>query len=141
MASPTFKLEIVTPERVFLSETVEMVVVKTPQGELGVLAGHIPLVVAIAVGPVKVKKSDGEELTAVLTEGFMEVRQDKTIIFTDTAEWPHEIDANRAEAARKRAEERLAMKQSEVEYIRSQAALSRAMARLKVKGRDSSKLK
>ena len=131
--APTFKLEIVTPERVFLSETAEMVIVKTPQGELGVLAGHIPLVVAIDIGPIKIRKAGGEELEAVLTEGFMEVKQDKTIIFTDTAEWPHEIDANRAEAARKRAEERLAMKQSEVEYVRSQTALTRAMARLKVK--------
>lgn len=139
--APTFKLEIVTPERVFLSEDAEMVVVKTPQGEMGVLAGHIPLVVAIDVGPIRVKKANGEEIEAVLNEGFMEVKQTKTIIFTDTAEWPSEIDANRAEAARKRAEERLAMKQSEVEYVRSQAALSRAMARLKVKGRNDMHLK
>lgn len=139
--APTFKLEIVTPERVFLSEDVEMVVVKTPQGEMGVLAGHIPLVVAIAVGPIKIKKANGEELEAVLTEGFMEVKQEKTIIFTDTAEWPSEIDANRAEAARQRAEERLTMKQSEVEYVRNQAALARAMARLKVKGKNSIHLK
>lgn len=131
--TPTFKLEIVTPERVFLSEDVEMVVLKTPQGEIGILAGHIPLVVAVAVGTCKIKKAGGEWVNAVLTEGFMEVKQDKTIIFTDTAERPEEIDANRAEAARKRAEERLALKKSEEEYIRSQAALSRAMARLKAK--------
>jgi F-type H+-transporting ATPase subunit epsilon len=133
--APTFKLEIVTPERVFLSDDVEMLVVKTPQGEMGVLAGHIPLVAAVAVGTCRITKKTGEVVDAVLTEGFMEIKQEKTIVFTDTAEWPEEIDANRAEAARKRAEERLAMKQSEVEYVRTQAALARAMARLKVKGR------
>jgi len=135
--APTFKLEIVTPERGFFSDDVEMLVVKTPQGEMGVLAGHIPLVAAIAVGSCRIKKKTGEMVEAVLTEGFLEIKQEKTIVFTDTAEWPDEIDANRAEAARKRAEERLAMKQSEVEYVRSQAALTRAMARLKIKGRYS----
>lgn len=139
--APTFKLEIVTPERVFFSEDVEMVVVKTPQGEIGILAGHIPLVVAVAVGNGRIKKENGEWVEAVLTEGFMEVKQDKTIIFTDTAEWPYEIDANRAEAARKRAEERLAIKQSEIEYVRSQAALTRAMTRLKAKGNIKGKMK
>jgi F-type H+-transporting ATPase subunit epsilon len=131
----TFKLEILTPERVFFSENVEMVVVQTPQGKMGILAGHIPLVAAIGVGTGRIKKENGEFVEAVITEGFMEVKPEKVIIISDTAEWPDEIDANRAEEARKRAEERLAMKLSEVEYIRSQAALARAMARLKVKGR------
>lgn len=131
MAS-TFKLEIVTPERMFFSGDVESVVLKTLQGEIGILPGHIPLVAAVAVGPLRIKK-DGEWVEAVLTEGFMEIKQDKTIILTDTAEWPHEIDENRAEAARIRAEERLHQKLSQMEYIRSQAALSRAMARLRVK--------
>lgn len=135
--APTFKLEIVTPERVFFSENVEMVVVKTPQGEMGILAGHIPLVTVVAVGTSRIKKEDGEWVDAVLTEGFLEVKQEKTIIFTDTAEWPDEIDANRADAARIRAEERLMIKQSDVEYYRSQAALSRAMTRLKAKGRTT----
>jgi F-type H+-transporting ATPase subunit epsilon len=128
----TFKLEIMTPERVFYSDNVEMVIVATPQGELGILAGHMPLVAAIAVGSGRIKKENGEWVEAILTEGFMEVKQDRVVIIADTAEWPHEIDANRAEAARKRAEERLAIKRSEEEYARSQAALARAMARLKV---------
>ncbi len=131
MAS-TFKLEIVTPERLFFSGDVETVVLKTPLGEIGILPGHIPLVAAVAVGPLRIKK-DGEWVEAVLTEGFMEIKQDKTIILTDTAEWPDEIDENRAEAARVRAEERLHQQISQIEYIRSQAALSRAMARLRVK--------
>lgn len=130
MAS-TFYLEIVTPERSFFSGDVEMVILKTPEGEMGILAGHIPMVVAVAIGPIRIKQ-DNEWLEAVLNEGFMEVKQDKTVILADTAEWPNEIDINRANAARERAEERLRRQESKTEYIRSQAALSRALARLKV---------
>ena len=127
----TFNLEIVTPERKFFSGEIEMVILKTPEGEMGILQGHTPMVVAVAIGPIKIKK-DGEWLEAALTEGFMEVKQDRTVILTDTAEWPNEIDINRAKEAKERAEERLNRQLSQVEYIRSQAALARALARLKV---------
>lgn len=130
MAS-TFFLEIVTPEKKFFSGDVEMVILKTPEGEMGILEGHTPMVVAIAVGPVKIKK-DGEWQEAILTEGFMEIKQDKTIILTDTAEWPHEVDIARAKAAKERAEERLRRQLDQVEHMRSQSALARALARLKV---------
>lgn len=129
----TFLLEIVTPERVFFTGQVEMVVLKTPQGELGILAGHMPLVCAVDVGTTRIKKDSGEWVEAVLNEGFMQVTQEKAVIFTDTAEWPEEIDENRAQLARQRAEERLSQRNSHVEYARSQAALARAVARLKVK--------
>lgn len=131
MAS-TFHLEIVTPMRIFFSGEVKMVVLKTPEGEMGVLKGHIPMVVAIAVGPIRITRGT-ECLKAVLSEGFMEVKQDKTIILADTAEWPYEIDVNRAEAAKQRAEERLRSKLSHKEYMHSQAALAKAMERLKVR--------
>jgi len=130
MAS-TFYLEIITPNRIFFSGEVESISLRTPMGGMGVLKGHIPMVVGVDVGPIKIKK-DGEVLEAVLTEGFMEVKQDKVVILVDTAEWPHEIDRNRAEAAKRRAEERLHRQLSQIEYIRSKAALARAMARLKV---------
>lgn len=131
MAS-TFNLEIITPERKFYTGDVEMIVLRTPEGEMGILKEHTPMVVAVAIGPIRIKK-DGEWLEAVISEGFMEIKQDKTIILADTAEWPDEIDINRAEAAKRRAEERLQRQLSEVEFIRSKAALARAMARLKVK--------
>lgn len=130
MAS-TFNLEIVTPERKFFSGEVEMVILKTPEGEMGILKEHVPMVVAIAIGPIQIKK-DGEWLEAALSEGFMEVKQDKTIILADTAEWPDEIDVNRAKAAKERAEERLQRQTDEIETIRSRAALARAAARLRV---------
>lgn len=131
MASSTFELEIVTPERKFFAGPVEMVILKTPQGEMGILKDHMPMVIVVAIGPIKIKK-DGEWLEAVLTEGFMEIKQDKTVILTDTAEWPSEIDHNRAKAAKERAEERIHRQLSRQEYLQSQAALARALARLKV---------
>jgi F-type H+-transporting ATPase subunit epsilon len=130
MAS-TFDLEIVTPERKFYAGEAEMVILKTPEGEIGILRDHMPVVVAVDVGPIKIK-ADGKWLEAILTEGFMEVNQNKVVILTDTAEWPEEIDVNRAKAAKERAEERLQRKISEIEYMRSKAALARALERLKV---------
>lgn len=128
----TFFLEVVTPERKFFSGEVEMVILKTPEGEIGILKGHTPMISAVAIGPMRIKQN-GEWLEAVLNEGFLEIKNDKAIILTDTAEWPHEIDENRAKAAKERAEERLHSQLAKVEHIRSQAALARAMARLKVK--------
>ena len=127
----TFYLEIVTPERKFFSGEVEMLMIKTPDGEIGILKDHMPMIAAVAIGPVKIQK-DGEWLEAVLSEGFMEITQKKTIILADTAEWPNEIDINRARRAEERARERLQSKLSQIEYMRSQAALQKALTRLKV---------
>lgn len=132
----TFNLEIVTPDRKFFSGEVEMLVLKTPEGEIGILKDHMPMVVAVAIGPIRIQK-DGDWLEAVLSEGFMKIMQDKTVILVDTAEWPNEIDINRAKAAQERAKERLQSQLSRVEYMRTQAALQRAFSRLQV----SSKLK
>ena len=130
----TFFLGIVTPTRKFFEEQVEMVIVKTPNGELGVLPGHIPCVAALEVGPVKIKRN-GEWIEAVLSEGFMEITQRRSLIMADSAEWPDEIDENRANEAKQRAEERLQRQISRIEYVQSKAALARAMARLKVKSK------
>ncbi len=131
----TFNLEIVTPERKFFQEEVEMLVLKTPDGEMGVLKGHIPMVTTVSIGPARILH-EGQWKQAVLTTGFMEIGRSSTVILVDTAEWPHEIDINRAQEARRRAEERLHRKLSRIEYQRSQAALSRALARLKITGRS-----
>ncbi|NLX92177.1 MAG: ATP synthase F1 subunit epsilon [Firmicutes bacterium] len=86
----TFKLDIVTPDRKFFSGESEMVVVKTPEGEIGVMGGHLPMVAAITTGPIKMLV-DGKWLTAFLSEGFMSVKRDGTVVLVDTAKWPHEI--------------------------------------------------
>ena len=129
--SSTFYVEILTPERKFFWGDVEAIIVKTPTGEMGILKGHIPMVVFIDTGIIKIKKDD-KWIEAVLSEGFMEVKRDRTVLLVDTAEWPDEIDVNRAQAAKRRAEERLLRRMNRTEYIQTKAALARAMARLKV---------
>ncbi len=127
----TFFLEVLTPERKFFSGEAEGVVFKSVDGEMGVLAQHAPTVVAVDVGPLKIN-AQGEWKEALVTEGFAKIMPDKVVILTDTAEYPEEIDINRAKAAKDRAQERLQKQLSQIEYVRSKAALARAMARLKI---------
>ena len=129
--SKLFKLEILTPERQFLDREVEAVTVVAPDGELTVLADHAPLVAAMDIGSIRIKY-DGQWHETFISEGFIEVKSEGVLIFTQASEWPEEIDINRAIAAEKRAAERLRQKQSVTEYKQSKIALSRAMARLRV---------
>jgi F-type H+-transporting ATPase subunit epsilon len=82
-----FKLDILTPTGKFFSGESEMIVAKTPGGEIGIMSGHLPMVAAIAIGPLKMF-IDGKWLTAILSEGFMAVSRDSTVVLVDTAEWP-----------------------------------------------------
>lgn len=127
----TFYLVIKTPERHFFNDAVEEILIETSEGQIGILPGHEPMITTVAIGPVKIKVN-GEWKEAVLSEGFMEVNQDMVVALVDTAEWPEEIDANRAKRAEERAKERLQGKLSHIEYVRSQAALQRAISRLEV---------
>ena len=127
----TFYLEIVTPDKKFFADNVQELVLHTPNGQIGILKDHMPMVIAVSIGPFRIKQ-DGEWKEAVLSEGFMDIHQDKVIVLVDTAEWPDEIDINRAKAAEERARERLQGKLSRMEYMQSQAALQRALSRLKI---------
>lgn len=134
MAS-TFRLEIVTPDRKFFEDDVDMAVVRTSEGDLGILKNHMSLVSPLAIGTVKIKK-DGVYTEAACAGGFVQVRQDKTTIITDSAEWPEEIDVERAKRAVDRAEERMKNAHAGVDVIRAQLALERALNRLKIAKRD-----
>lgn len=125
-----FLLEIVTPDRVFFNEEVERTVVRTKDGDLGILSDHIQMVSQIAVGRIKIKTND-KVLEAALGGGFIKVDLEKTTILTDSAEWPEEIDIDRATAAKKRAEERLGKKEG-INVARAEIALNKALNRLQV---------
>ncbi len=127
-------LEIATPAKLAAAETVEEVVVPGTEGYFGVLPGHAPLLATVGVGELTYRQA-GTEYHLALFGGFAEVRNDKVIILTDTAERPHEIDRARAERARERAEARLAGRMGDVDYTRAMAALLRALARLMVANR------
>ena len=132
----TFFLEVLTPERKFFSGEAECVIFKSSDGEMGVLAKHAPTVSAVSVGPLRIN-AQGKWIEAVVTEGFAKIMPAKVVILTDTAEYPEEIDINRAKAAKQRAEERLQKKLSQLEYMRSKTALARAMARLSATNKRS----
>ncbi|MDR5659710.1 ATP synthase F1 subunit epsilon [Serpentinicella sp. ANB-PHB4] len=127
-----FRLEIVTPDRVFFDEEVTMVVVRTDDGDVGLMSDHIQMASRIPIGRVKIKK-DGEILGASVASGFIKVGLDKTTIITDAAEWPDEIDPERAEAAKERAEKRLQQKTEDVNTRRAEIALNKALNRIYVR--------
>jgi F-type H+-transporting ATPase subunit epsilon len=131
----TFLLEIVTPERKVYAEDVNMVVVKGAEGELGILPNHIPLVTPLRISAAKIKQGSKETIVAV-QGGFLEVRKDKVVLLAESAEFPNDIDVERAQAAKTRAEQRLtSARKDEVDFRRAEMALQRAMNRLEVGGR------
>ncbi|WP_028550960.1 F0F1 ATP synthase subunit epsilon [Paenibacillus sp. UNC451MF] len=129
----TFLLEIVTPERKVFAEEANMIIVKGVAGELGILPNHIPLVTPLKVAPVTVKQN-GKQLYIAVNGGFMEVRKDKVVILAESAELPEQIDLERAQAAKERAEKRLASKDN-YDFKRAEAALQKALNRIEVYGR------
>jgi len=128
-------LEIATPTRLVVTESVDEVVIPGSQGYFGVLPGHAPFLTTVGVGEL-VYRVGRDERNLAVSGGFAEVRNDKVIVLADTAERPEEIDRARAERARERAERRLAGRtDEEVDYARALAALARAVVRLMTAGR------
>jgi len=126
------KVDIVTAERlVYSEEGVERLIVPGVEGELGVLTLHAPLLTMIQPGVLRIVKG-GDEVEMAITGGFIEVRQNRVTILADAAERAEEIDAVRAEEARRRAQRRLEERISEEDLARAEASLARALARLKV---------
>ena len=132
MAEKTFKLEIVTPERIVLSEDVVSLTVPGAEGSLGILANHAPLVAELMIGEIVIRDEDGHITRLATGGGFMEVKENVVRILADTAERPEEIDIARAEESKRRAEERLRSSTEDVNRARAEAALKRAIIRIRV---------
>ena len=126
-------LEIVTPARVVLEKEVDSVVAPGSEGEFGVLPGHVSFLSGIVPGELRYTAGSDKEILAVTT-GFAEVFKNKVSILVDAAERASEIDADRATKAMERAKERLVHDRSDkdIDFVRAEAALRRAVARLKV---------
>lgn len=135
MALPThIDLQVVTPDRLVVQERVDEVQVPGSEGYFGVLPGHTPLLATLGIGELWFRK--GQEKTFLsISGGFAEVLPDRVTILARIAERAEEIDAERAAAARARAEQRLAEPKAEMDYERARAALERALIRLQVAGR------
>ncbi len=127
----TFQLEIVTPSRLLVKDVAEEAQIPGLSGYLGILPGHAPLITELAVGVITYKAS-GAMHTLSVAWGFAEVLQNKVTILAEAAERPQEIDIERAQKAKDRAEQRLKSNDLKVDYTRAEDALQRAETRLNV---------
>ena len=125
----TMKLLVNTPERVFYNDDVTFVELSTSEGEIGIYPNHVPLTAVLVPCVLKIHP-DGEVKKAAVHGGIVEILKDRVTVLAEIAEWPDEIDVNRANEAKVRAERRLAAKESNLDVHRAELALRRSLARL-----------
>lgn len=126
----TLDLQVVTPERSVLTETIDALVIPAPKGYLGILPNHAPIITGLEPGMIKYHKSGTKKYLSV-GGGFMEVSNNKITILADVAEMPGEINKARAQAAKERAQKRLKGNHEGIDVDRAELALKKAMARLR----------
>ena len=129
MADNIFKVEIITPDRVFYKGESDFIEFTSMSGELGVYKNHIPMTTVLAPGLVTIHNGEEEKVAAVHA-GFAEILGDKVTLLAELAEWPDDIDVSRAESAKERAEERLANHTAEIDVKRAEYALRKALIRI-----------
>ncbi len=125
-----FLLEIVSPQRVFYQQDVEMVELNTTEGEIGIYADHIPLTALVAPGIMTITEDEATTKEAAVLEGFIEILPDKVTVLAQSCEWPDEIDLNRAREAKVRAERRIQSSDGTINQSRAEMALRRALIRI-----------
>jgi len=130
----TIRLQVVTPERVVLEDDADIVIARGAEGDLGILHGHEPLITPLDIGELMYRK-DGAENILAISGGFLEVRPDKVIVLADVAERSEDIDEQRAQAARDRAEAEVRDQQDTEMAAAAEASLQRALLRIRVAGR------
>ena len=128
----TFQLEIITPTRIFSEGQVNYVRAESPDGQFGIMSHHTAATIALGIGEVKVVKN-GKEYYYATTGGFADIQPESVLLLLETAELVTDIDVNRAESARKRAQDRLNNK--EMDKVRTRTAIAKAKNRLKVSKR------
>lgn len=137
--SNLFKLEILTPKREFFNSEVEALTFTSTDGERTILAGHAPMISTLGIGTLKIKQ-DGEWKTAFQSEGFVEVRPDEVLVFSQLCEWDSEIDLVHVERIRAAIEEEARSEQSIAEQRHTAISLTRTLMRLKVANQSKTKL-
>ena len=124
-------LEVISPDQIFWDDEVETAVVRTIEGDVGLMNDHLPMVSPLAVGRIKIVKN-GKPRDASCAEGVVKVREDHALIITEAVEWIDEIDIERARKAKERAEKRLAAKKNDVDLDRANIAMTKALNRIKL---------
>lgn len=127
-----FDVEIICPERVFHTGKASMIEFNTTEGQIGVFKNHVPTTLIIAPGVVTITDDSDKKLNAAVHSGFATILQDKVTLLAEIAEWPDEIDKDRAMAAKDRAEQRLRDKDANIDLLRAEVALKKALTRLEL---------
>ena len=133
MADRAFKLEVITPDRMVLSDR-HIVSVSVPgiEGYLGILANHAPMMTEMAIGRLDFRRADGTSDVMAISDGFVEIFENQVTVLAESAELAKEIDVERAEQSVQRAEERLSSGESDIDLDRAKIALMRAINRINV---------
>lgn len=127
----TVQCDIVSAQENIFSGNVEMLTATASNGELGVMAGHAPMLTGLAPGPVNIRTEDGKEEVYFVSGGYLEVQPHHISILADTAQRAHDMDEAAAKKARDEAEREMANRSSEVDYSRAAARLAEAAAQLR----------
>lgn len=127
----SFQLEVVTPDRLFYSGPAEKLIVRTAQGDIGILRGHAPYVSSLGIGEMKLYVDDEVRIAAV-SGGFIRVDKEQTTVIAITCEWSDEIDLERAKKAKEKAEETIRLNKSKQEHEKAVIKLKRAINRIDV---------
>lgn len=131
-ADNLFDLKIITPDRVFYSGKASFLELNTVEGEIGIYKNHIPMTAVLEPGIATITEEGGNKKEAALHTGFMEILGDRITILAEIAEWPDEIDRNRAQEAKIRAERRLQNDKSNINITRAELALHKALVRIEL---------
>lgn len=126
-----FKLRVISPDRIFYDGEASMVELRTSEGEVGIYRDHIPMTMIVVPGVLRIKERDGVK-EAALHAGFIEVLPEEITILAEIVEWPEEIDVNRAEEAKVRAERRLSTGDPDINLVRAEIALKKSLVRLEL---------
>ena len=129
----TFHLKVLTVDKQFFDGEVDRIVVRTSQGDVGILPNHVPYVAALGVGGLTIIRN-GERRVAAVSGGFVDVSAEQTTILARSCEWADEIDVNRANSAAERARAAIQKKESEREYEVAQVKLKKALNRIRIAG-------
>ncbi|MCQ2407182.1 MAG: ATP synthase F1 subunit epsilon [Oscillospiraceae bacterium] len=128
----TFRLQIITPEKIFFEGEVQRVIIRTSEGDAGILAKHEKYVAALPSGPVKITMADGTERIAALSGGAVKVSPAQTAVLANAVEWAEDIDINWAKRSEEDALRRKANSQTQEESKYAELKLQRALNRLRV---------
>ena len=126
-----FHLKVLTVDRYFYDGEVDRIIIRTTQGDAGILPGHVPYVAAIGIGGLTIIK-DGEKRVAAVSGGVVDVSKEQTVVLARTCEWADEIDVKRAEQAAERARAALQQKESARAHDLAQVRLKKAVNRIRV---------